>query len=322
MNHHVWWENPLFLWPFSIANCWHHQRVAEAQAMKGLESKSLGRNPGIFGPPGLANRTISGDPGVPNRENHIPNLPQKNREKITERGWDDQFCRPGSSPKKGPWALIFPRKTTSTCIQFNRNQQTIQLIIFPSGKRLHNYENWHNYSWSTYYKWWFSIAMLVHQRVPYLWYPWTSLSSAHGDPSYGKPSGVMKHSNWTSHIHNSMFYYKPPCYRGCSFIFQHFPMIFQHFPMMFIDFPAVSHDFPMSKPPFWRAKQRFGIHQVDAIEMTRLGRRWDSTNKKKVASPAKNIGKYICEEKKIGIYPLVNVYITIENHHFEWVNQL
>ena len=26
--------------------------------------------------------------------------------------------------------------------------------------------------------------------------------------------------------------------------------------------------------------------------------------------------------KMRGIYPLVNVYITIENQHFEWVNQL
>ena len=26
-NHHFSWENPLFLWPFSIAFCWHNQRV-------------------------------------------------------------------------------------------------------------------------------------------------------------------------------------------------------------------------------------------------------------------------------------------------------
>jgi hypothetical protein len=50
------------------------------------------------------------------------------------------FAGPVVPPKKRAVALIFPRKTTS--IQFNRNQQTIQLIIFPSA----NYENWHNYS--------------------------------------------------------------------------------------------------------------------------------------------------------------------------------
>ena len=26
-NHHFQWENSLFLWPCSIANCWHHQRL-------------------------------------------------------------------------------------------------------------------------------------------------------------------------------------------------------------------------------------------------------------------------------------------------------
>ena len=162
----------------------------------------------------------------------------------------------------------------------------------------------------------------VHQRVPYLWYPWTSRSSALGDLSYGNIA--IGHPIFTPRCFTI---YKPPCYRGSSFIFQHLPTwffniflhlptwfsnIFQHLPTWFSNIflwcSWIFHQYPMifpcQKPPFflqfrraWCAKQRFGIHQVDAIEMTRLGRRWDSTNKKKVGSPAKNIGTYICEEK-------------------------
>ena len=27
-SHHFWWENPLFLWPFSIAKCYSHYQVS------------------------------------------------------------------------------------------------------------------------------------------------------------------------------------------------------------------------------------------------------------------------------------------------------
>ena len=34
-NHLFLWENPLFLWPFSIANCWHNQRVVITAHLRG-----------------------------------------------------------------------------------------------------------------------------------------------------------------------------------------------------------------------------------------------------------------------------------------------
>ena len=35
-NHHFSWENPLFLWSFSIANFWHNQRVPMILPLPGL----------------------------------------------------------------------------------------------------------------------------------------------------------------------------------------------------------------------------------------------------------------------------------------------
>ena len=43
------------------------------------------------------------------------------------------------------------------------NRRSIGFL--PSGKLLHSYWKWTIYSWFTHWKWWFSIVMLVYQRV-------------------------------------------------------------------------------------------------------------------------------------------------------------
>ena len=41
--HHFSWEDPLFLWSFSIANCWHNQRVHPPSKKKNKFEVTTGR---------------------------------------------------------------------------------------------------------------------------------------------------------------------------------------------------------------------------------------------------------------------------------------
>ena len=54
----------------------------------------------------------------------------------------------------------------------------------PSGNLQHSYWKWPIYSWFTYWRCWFSIAMLVYQRLHLIWH----VSSFHSIPETWNPA--------------------------------------------------------------------------------------------------------------------------------------
>ena len=70
---------------------------------------------------------------------------------------------------------LFLEVTMGIVVKASERWQAAQAPIFgfwiclPSGNGWHSYRKWPIYSWFTYKKWWFSIAMFVYQRVRENW---------------------------------------------------------------------------------------------------------------------------------------------------------
>ena len=102
-----------------------------------------------------------------------------------------------------------------------------------------------------------------------------------------------------------------------------FPMISHGFPMISHGFPMISHGFSHDFP--------LHLHLVREFPKDQIGASCASAKlKKDPGHSMRNRSRYLAgtESPRDGtvleanIYPLVNVYVAMENHNFKWENSL